>query len=181
MRVLNFLADHHVVYQTVVHPPAYTATKRAHYLHVPGRLLAKSVLLAGPRGHLLAVLPATCQVDREAVARAMGGPVRLARVEEIAQVFGDCEWGVAVPFGTLYGIPTLLDESFDLEAELVFEAQMHAVAIRMRCCDFERLEKPRRLRLARIQLSGDARAAIDSPSTGTTPDCRPNRARRASD
>jgi hypothetical protein len=48
----------------------------------------------------------------------------------------------------LYGIPTLLDESFDPEAELVFEGQMHAVAIRLRCREFERLEKPRRLWLS---------------------------------
>ena len=42
-----------------------------------------------------------------------------------------------------------LRKSQPSEATLVFEAHLHALAIRMRCRDFERLEQPRRLRLAR--------------------------------
>jgi Ala-tRNA(Pro) deacylase len=149
VRVPNYLTDLHVPFETVVHPPAFTATKRARILHVPGKLLAKSVLLAGPRGHVLAILPATHQIDLAVAAEALEGPVRLARVEEISEVFRDCEWGVLVPFGTLYGLPTILDESFDSEALLIFEAHLHALAIRMLCRDFERLEKPRRIAFAR--------------------------------
>jgi Ala-tRNA(Pro) deacylase len=149
MRVPNYLADLHVPFETVVHPPAYTATKRARVMHVPGKWLAKCVLLAGPHGYVLAILPATHVIELTAVAQALGGPVRLARVEEIADVFRDCEWGTLVPFGTLYGMPTILDESLDTEGTLIFEAHLHALAIRMRCRDFERLEQPRRFAFAR--------------------------------
>jgi Ala-tRNA(Pro) deacylase len=148
MRVPVFLADQQVPFETVVHPPAYTAQRRAKYLHVPGQQVAKCVLLAGPEGYLLAVLPATHQVDTAALAAALGGPVRLAGDEAIADVFRDCEWGVLAPFGTLYGLPTVLDEGLAPDAVMVFEAHQHAVAIRMRCGDFERLEQPRRLRFA---------------------------------
>jgi Ala-tRNA(Pro) deacylase len=149
MRVPNFLADQHVAFETVPHPPAYSASQRAKVLHVPGKSLAKCVLLAGPCGYVLAILPATHLVDLARVSAALEGPVRLARVEEMAEVFRDCEWGVLVPFGTLYGLPTLLDDSFDPTAQLIFEAHVHALAIRMRCRDFERLENPRRFALAR--------------------------------
>jgi Ala-tRNA(Pro) deacylase len=149
MRVPEFLRQQEVAFDTVLHPPAFTAQKRARCLHVPGKHLAKAVLLAGRAGHVLAVLPATHQVDLEAVGAAVGGPVRLATNAEIAAVFHDCEWGVLTPFGTLYGVPTLLDSSFDADSLIVFEAHLHAVTIRMRCLDFERLERPRRLYFAR--------------------------------
>jgi Ala-tRNA(Pro) deacylase len=149
MRVTNYLTDQSVLFETVVHPPAYTATRRARALHVSGKLLAKCVLLVGPRGYVLAVLPATHQIDLKLLSVVLQGQVRLAAVEEIPEIFRDCEWGTLVPFGTLYGVPTILEDSFTSEALLVFEAHQHALAIRMRCRDFERLEKPRRLAFGR--------------------------------
>jgi Ala-tRNA(Pro) deacylase len=149
MRLPQFLNDQSVPFETMLHPPAFTAHKRAKYLGVPGRQVAKCVLLTGRGGHVLAVLPATHRVDLGAVARAVGGPVRLANADEIADVFRDCEWGALAPFGTLYGLKTLLDTLVDPETLIVFAAQRHAVAIRMRCRDFERLERPRRLAFAR--------------------------------
>jgi Ala-tRNA(Pro) deacylase len=148
MRVPEFLAEQRVAFETMLHPPAYTAQKRARRLHLSGRQLAKCVLLRQGAGALLAVLPATCQVDLDAVARQLQAPVRLATAAEVADVFNDCEWGTLAPFGTLYGLPTLLDDSFNPDAVIVFESQRHHLTIRMRCWDFERLEQPRRLRLA---------------------------------
>ncbi len=153
-RVAQLLHEQEVGFESLIHPPAFTARKRAHVLHVPGRCLAKCVLLAVRRQFVLAVLPATHRVDLETLAVALGDRPRLAADEEVAAVFRDCEWGALVPFGRLYGIPTLLDNSFPPESWMVFEAQFHAQTIRMRCRDFERLENPRRLSLARPQDQG---------------------------
>ncbi len=145
MRVSDFLAEHQVAFESLLHPPAYCATKRAKYLRVPGSQVAKSVLLAGPDGCFLAVLPATHQVDTQRLAQELGGPVRLATDREIAEVFCDCEWGVVLPFGRLYGLATVLDEELAPDAWIVFEGNSHFEAVRLRCRDFERLEEPRRL------------------------------------
>jgi len=175
MRVPSYLTDQRVPFETLVHPPAFTASRRAGCLHVPGKQLAKCVLLVGPtcrvgpagdkregaapnhvgslllpgRQDLLAIVPATHHVDLDQVAINIGRQMRLAQCEEIAEIFRDCEWGGLVPFGSLYGLQTLLDSSFEPEDVLVFEAHQHAVAIRMRCRDFERLEKPRRFAFAK--------------------------------
>jgi Ala-tRNA(Pro) deacylase len=156
MRVREFLAAHRVAFETLVHPPAFTSQKRAKFLHVPGRHVAKCVLLAGPEGYFLAVLSATQHVDTELLASALAGPVRLADDREIAQVFRDCEWGVVPPFGTLYGLPTVVDEGLEPDDDMVFEANTHAEAIRMRCRDFERLEHPVRLRFARNLIKDES-------------------------
>jgi Ala-tRNA(Pro) deacylase len=149
MRVPDFLLAQRVPFETLLHPPAFTAQKRARFLHLPGREVAKVVLLHGPDGYVLAVLRATDHVDTERVARALDGPVRLADDDEIAGVFRDCEWGVVPPFGTLYGLPVLLDDGITPDTLVVFETTSHAEAVRLRCRDFERLERPLRLRLAR--------------------------------
>lgn len=149
MRVSQFLSDHRISFETIVHPPAYTAQKRAHFLHVSGKQVAKTLLLAGPEDYFLAVLPATHQVDTKALEKVFKGPVRLADSSEVATVFRDCEWGVVPPFGTLYGLPTVIDESLDPDAVLVFEGHSHAEAIRLLCRDYEMLEHPVRLRITR--------------------------------
>jgi Ala-tRNA(Pro) deacylase len=149
MSLPQFLLEHRIPFETIYHAPAFSAQKRAKYLHTPGKRVAKCVLLVRPPGHLLAVLPATRQIDIERLQIAFGESLRFARDEEIAVVFSDCEWGVVPPFGSLYGIPTILEASVDPEALLVFEGHLHAESIRLLCRDYETLEHPQRLAFAR--------------------------------
>jgi Ala-tRNA(Pro) deacylase len=145
MRVAQFLTEQHIAFEAVLHPPAFCAQKRAKYLRLPGKQVTKAVLLAGPEDYFLAVLPATDRMDEAALAAALGGPVRVADRDEVARVFADCEWGVVVPFGSLYGLPVVLEAGIDPDAVLVFEGHTHAEAFRLRCREFERLEHPARL------------------------------------
>ena len=148
MRVVEYLTERHVPYETMVHPPVFTAQRRAHLLHIPGRRVMKTVLLATPIGYCLAVLPASQRVDLAAVGERLGQPVRLACESEIAETFTDCERGVMVPFGSLYGVKVLLDSEIEPDAWIVFEGERHFITIRMRCRDFDMLEKPLRFPFA---------------------------------
>lgn len=149
MGIAEYLVGERIDFEWLPHPPAYSAQKRAKYLRLPGEQVAKCVLLIGPSGPLLAVLPATHQVDTRALAEQLDGPVRLATESEITEVFRDCEWGVVSSFGARYGIATVLEDCIDPDAPIVLETHTQFEAIRLRCRDFERLEKPRRLRFAR--------------------------------
>ncbi len=153
MRILDYLTERQVAFEAMPHPPAYTAQQRAKYLGLSGRQVAKGVLLRGPQGFLVAILPATQQIDFACLELALGGPVRLARDDEMAAVFSDCEWGVVPPFGSLYGVPTVLEAGIAPDTVLVFEAQTSVDSLRIRCDDYERLEKPTRLGFARVQSS----------------------------
>ncbi|HEY7307779.1 MAG TPA: YbaK/EbsC family protein [Gemmataceae bacterium] len=162
MRIADYLVAERIDFEWLPHPPAYTAQKRAKYLRVPGEHVAKCVLLVGPAGYLLAVLPATHQVDTRMLAEQLGGPVRVATDAEIIGRFGDCEWGVVPPFGARYGIATLLDDAIAPDARIVLETNTQCEAVRLRCRDFERVEKPRRLHFARRlpMPAGDDRAPL---------------------
>jgi Ala-tRNA(Pro) deacylase len=148
MRVAVFLQQQQVDFEFLPHAPAYSAPQRAKHLRLPGAQVAKAVLLRGEASFYLAVLPSTHQVDTELLSQALAQPIRLANDREMADVFRDCEFGVVPPFGTLYGLPTLLDEALEPNSTIVFEGQTSVEAIRLRCQDYERLERPRRLRFA---------------------------------
>lgn len=148
MRVADFLSERHVAYETMVHPPVFTAQRRAHLLHTPGKRVIKAVLLASPRGYFLAVLPASARVDLKAVSQHLDMTVRLACESELVETFNDCERGALAPFGRLYGLKTLLDASIDPDAWILFEAERHFMTIRMLCRDFEALEQPDRFAFA---------------------------------
>jgi Ala-tRNA(Pro) deacylase len=136
------------VFEPLPHPPAFSANKLAKYLRVSGSQVAKAVLLYGSEGFLLAILPATHRIDVKQLGEALGSSVRLATAQEIAWIFRDCEWGVVPPFGALYGLRTVLEDSISPDATMVFETQTHVEAIRLKCGDYERLERPRRLHFA---------------------------------
>jgi Ala-tRNA(Pro) deacylase len=148
MLVSQYLEEQRVAFETVLHPPAFTAQKRARFLHVPGRQVVKCVLLNFGKGFILAILRSIDHVDLEALSKHLGASVRLADEDDLADQFRDCERGAGSPFGSQYGLWTLLEESIHADDLILFEAQQHAVAIRMKCRDFEMLERPTRCRFA---------------------------------
>jgi Ala-tRNA(Pro) deacylase len=145
MRVDELLTRNHVPFERLTHPTAYTAGSVAQALHVPGREMAKTVLLRTTRGYALAVLPATHRVDLDCLQRDLGETqqVEMASEDEMDQLFPDCERGAMTPFGSLYKIPTVVDEELTRDDSIVFEAQCHDEAIRMKYRDYESMEHPR--------------------------------------
>lgn len=146
MHIPAYLAAHRVCFETLYHAPAFTAQKRAQYLRLPGRVVAKSVLLRSQEDFVVAVLPATMHIDTSRLSQAVGKNLRLATDDEIPSIFPDCEWGVVPSFGGLYGIKTILEDSVRPDDKLVFESNSRYEGIRMSCRDFEELEKPGRAR-----------------------------------
>src|SRR5262249_48457015 len=125
------------------HPPAYTAQRVAEFLHVPGKEVAKSVLLRTNEGFALAVLPATRKLDLAMVGQCLGREhVELADEGEMNEVFPDCEVGAMPPFGSSYQMPTVVDESLAKDDQIVFEAQSHERSIRMSFRDYKAIERP---------------------------------------
>jgi Ala-tRNA(Pro) deacylase len=66
----------------------------------------------------------------------------LASEQEVSEVCPDCEAGILLPFGSQYGVKTLVDSALGKEEEIVFEGNRHQESIRMKFTDFCRLESP---------------------------------------
>ena len=143
-RLESYLRDNKVPFQVVHHPLAYTAQEVAASEHIPGQKLAKVVILmAGGKLAMLAI-PAPSRVDLGKTAAALGvKEVRLAREDEFADFFPDCEVGAMPPFGNLYNVPVYVDTSLARDEEIVFQAGTHTDTIAMAYREFERLVQPR--------------------------------------
>jgi Ala-tRNA(Pro) deacylase len=148
MNVPTFLEEQKCCFERIRHEPTYSAQRLAEELHVPGREVAKTVLLRANAqgGHMfiVAVLPASKQIDFKQAAKYLAAnKVRLATEIEIAEHCPDCDFGVLPPFGSRYGMRTIVDPSLTADEEIWFEGNTYREAIRMRFEDFRRVERPR--------------------------------------
>jgi Ala-tRNA(Pro) deacylase len=141
-RLKHFLSLYQVPYSLIKHAPAYSSQVAAATMHVPGKDLAKTVVLVGKSQSYLAVLPASHYVDLDRFADTVGEPVSLAAETKIADLFPDCELGAIPPFGRLYGLPVYVDVALAGEEEIIFPAGTLSDAIRMRYEDFAGLARP---------------------------------------
>jgi len=137
------LEQAHASYTRVAHIPARSSQYAASLLRVPGKEVAKTVVLRAGKQVLLAVLPASHHVDLEKLAGVVGTPVKLIEEQECYQLFPDCQHGAVPPFGELYGLPVYLDETLADAPEIIFSAGTLTEGIRMGNADFVRLVKPR--------------------------------------
>jgi len=154
-KVKAFLDAHNVKYVVISHSKAYTAQGIAAISHISGKELAKSVIVKLDGDLAMAVLPASYQVDLEALRRTTGVRVaELATEREFKQHFPDCETGAMPPFGNLYGIPVYVDETLAEDREIAFNAGSHYELIKMAYKDFEHLVKPE------VMEFSSARAAL---------------------
>jgi Ala-tRNA(Pro) deacylase len=143
MKLDAFLESQKVAFERLAHHPTYTAQGLAAEEHVPGMSVAKPVLVLAGDQYVMCVLPACSRVNLDAVAKATRADrARLAKEDEMENVFPDCELGAEPPFGNLFGIQTLMDASLREDEYIVFQAGTHTDAIKMRRADYERIASP---------------------------------------
>jgi Ala-tRNA(Pro) deacylase len=149
MCIREFLQSRSVRFELLLHRPAHSAAHLAGSLHVPGRCVAKAVLVKAGDAFALAVLPATHRIDTARLADVLGvGSLRIATESEVETVFADCEPGALPPFGRLYGLTTIVDASLGGGAEVAFMGNTRHEGVRMRFKDYEAVESPIRARFA---------------------------------
>ena len=101
----KYLDKEKVKYVTICHSRAYTAQETAASAHVPGKELAKTVMVKIDGKMAMAVLPASFQVDLDQLRHAAGAArVELAGESDFKGLFPQCEVGAMPPFGNLYGM-----------------------------------------------------------------------------
>ncbi len=148
-KISEYLESQDIEYTTIKHPAVYTAQEIAASTHIPGKQLAKIVIVKIDGKMAMAVLPAPSRVDFKRLKRAtQAGKVNLASEQEFKDLFPDCDVGAMPPFGHLYGIEVFVDESMAEQIAIGFCGGSHTELIRMSYKDFEALAKPRVVKFA---------------------------------
>ena len=142
-RLESYLRENRVPFETQHHPRAVTAQEVAATEHVPGKMLAKTVMVLADGQMAMLALPAPHQVDLDKAAAALRAKeARLAEEEEFEDTFPDCEVGAMPPFGNLYGVPVYVEESLTEDETIVFRSGTHTDTMSVGYADFERLVEP---------------------------------------
>ena len=138
-----YLDEQKIHYEVLIHEEAYTAPEIARALHVPGKELAKVIMVKAGERFLMTVLPSTWKIDFNRLKEVFGeSNVRLATEEEFKGLFPDCDLGAMPPFGNLYGVDVYVDQSLTEDEEIVFQAGTRNEAVKMRYADFAGLVRP---------------------------------------
>ena len=142
-RCLSLLVRNHIPHLHTSHKNAYRAREVAEAEHLPPYMLAKNVIVYGPEGYAMAVVPADCKIGLEDLARALNmAHVRLATEEEVRDRFPDSEVSAVPPFGAFFGLPVYADVRLADEKYIFFSAGTHRDAIHMAFSDYVRLADP---------------------------------------
>jgi Ala-tRNA(Pro) deacylase len=150
-KLTSYLDKNNVKYIVIKHSPAFTSQEIAARAHIPGKELAKSVMLIIDGKIAMAVLPASYHVDFQLLEEALGATrISLATEEDFKNLFPDCEIGAMPPFGNLYDIDVYVAKSLTEDKVIFFNAGTHSELIKMAYRDFERLVKPKILKFSEI-------------------------------
>ena len=141
-RLEAYLREKQVPFDVRHHPRAITAQEVAASEHVPGKMLAKTVMVLADDKMVMLALPAPYQVDMDKAGKVLGVEVRLAHEEEFESTFPDCEVGAMPPFGNLYEVPVYVEAALAEDETIVFRAGTHTDTMSVIYADFERLVEP---------------------------------------
>ena len=143
-KLKQYLDSQRIKYVAITHSPAFTAMEVAQSAHIPGRELAKTVMVKLDGKMAMAVLPSLRKVDLNLLRESVGAQeAQLATETEFKSLFPDCETGAMPPFGNLYGMDVYVAEALTENDEMAFNAGSHTEVIKMAYKDFERLVQPK--------------------------------------
>jgi Ala-tRNA(Pro) deacylase len=148
-RLKDFLDEHQVKYVVISHSRAFTTQEIAAATHIPGKELAKTVIVDIDGQTAMAVVPGSQKVDLALLRDALGAErVTLAKEAAFKDRFPGCDLGAMPPFGNLYGMPVYVADSLTEDEEIAFNAGSHDQLVKMAYRDFERLVQPEVMRFA---------------------------------
>lgn len=143
-RLKVFLDSHQVKFVVVTHSAAYTALEIAALARIPGKEIAKTVILKADGKMIMAVLPASHMADFTSLRELTGTHhIELANEYTFKNLFPECEVGAMPPFGNLFNIDVYVSEALAEDEMIAFNAGTHKELVKMTYRDFVQLVQPK--------------------------------------
>ncbi len=127
----EYLDDHHVPYDVMLHKRTHCAFDTARATPRPGRA-SRQGRGADARGRLRRRRRSGDGARAPRRDRAHAAlPVELATEDEISELFPDCELGAVPPIPEAYAVDAFVDESFDKQPDVYLEGGDHRSLVHM--------------------------------------------------
>ena len=134
--IVEYFEEKRIPCSIVPHPHSHTSMESAHAAHISGEKVAKGVLLADPVGYVLAVVPATHDLQLPMIENHLGTHLKIAPEENLVDAFEDCVPGAVPAVGCAYYIRTVVDPVLTKLPEVYFESGDHEDLIHVSGKDF---------------------------------------------
>lgn len=141
-KLKKFLAANKIKYKLHEHKKVFTAHDEAQTQHIKTKEIAKAVLVKSDKNFALVVVPAQKYVDFGKVKKALKTKkVSMAKESDITKVL-KTKIGLIHPFGNLYTLPVLLDNSLAKNKKLMASAGSYTESVELKSSDFVKVVKP---------------------------------------
>ena len=133
-----------IPFERLTHERTETALEEARTLGIAAAVVAKTIVLEAPEGHVRAVVPAAERLDLRKVRAFLGltkGTVRLLDEDALARDYPEFELGAVPPFGGAHADRVLVDRRLVAHEQVVLEAGTHEASLRLGIGDLVGLTK----------------------------------------
>ncbi len=135
----NYLTQNGIAYDLVPHNMTSTSMGSARAAHINSGMVAKPVILEDELGYLMAVVPANAQVKIGKLNQVLDRRMGLATEAELKELFTDCDIGAIPPFGQVYHMQSIVDDSLLECSDIYFEAGNHHELVHINGKAFKKL------------------------------------------
>jgi Ala-tRNA(Pro) deacylase len=143
-KLKDYLEKNQVRFEVGYHERIYTSQEIAAAMHVPGKELAKVVMLKADGKMVMLVLPASYRVDTKKLKKVLQCKrLGIAKEKNFEELFPDCEVGAMPPFGNLYNLEVWVDQVLAEDELIVFRAGSHVETLKIKYNDYARLVNPK--------------------------------------
>jgi Ala-tRNA(Pro) deacylase len=143
-KLKDYLEKNQVPYEVGYHERVYTSQEIAATMHIPGKELAKVVMVKADGKMVMLVLPASYRVDAKKLKKVLQCKrFGIAKEKDFEELFPDCEVGAMPPFGNLYNLEVWIDQVLAEDEFIVFQAGSHVETLKIKYSDYARLVTPR--------------------------------------
>jgi Ala-tRNA(Pro) deacylase len=140
-RLKSYLARRRVDFDEVPHEEEAHVNRAARAADLDDEQVAKAVVMRAGDEYILAVVPASRQVNLGDLEKWLGREVRLAAEPEIGPLFADCSFGAVPPIGDAFGLETVFDNALLEKEDIYFEGGDHRTFVHMAAGEWRRLMK----------------------------------------
>ncbi|MBW8034310.1 MAG: YbaK/EbsC family protein [Planctomycetes bacterium] len=144
MSIIEFLDSCGSDYELKHHRAVFTAQEMAQEEHIRGMNVIKPVIVRADGRFYMCVVPACCKINFDSLKSVLEAEeITLADETDMDRIFTGCQIGAEPPFGSFFGLPTIMDDRLEQDDLIIFPAGTHQDAIEMKLQDYMRIESPR--------------------------------------
>jgi Ala-tRNA(Pro) deacylase len=135
-QVIKFINGEKTTYQILEHEPTHTSLESARARGDDLKIGAKALIVKADNSFYMIVLSAAKRIDSNSLKKVLKcKSLRFATDVELNELT-HCQKGAVPPFGQLFGLPVVLDESLSHNESVAFNAGSLTRSVRMNKHDF---------------------------------------------